>query len=154
FFSRAAKYVCVFVVIAIGFSTFQVAKDRDLIGTLSYHEMGRYLFAVGAAITQSRYGIGGFVADGHIEVALMSGGLSNRPSELDPLGISFPDNLRDRRLLQRALTDAREVALEPPPNGPREDGRYPRLHGSEGNDPGLVTYVRLGFALFGFSLSS
>jgi len=131
-----------------------VVFEKKLVGTITPHEWGRYLFGLGAAITKSKYGIGGFVAEDYVELALMQGGLSDRPLELDSLGVSFPNNLRDPCLLQSALESAHDLVMEPPANAPDRDGRYSRLHGSHGSEVGLATYTRLSFLLFGFNLSS
>ena len=49
------------------------AFEKQLVGTISPHEWGKYRLAIGAAITQSKYGIGGFVEEDNIESMLMLG---------------------------------------------------------------------------------
>src|SRR5712691_2813150 len=140
-------------VLLLGLSLY-IPFERKLVGTISLQEWGRYQLAVGAAITQAKYGIGGFVSEDYIDTALVQGGLGDRPLELDLLGFAFPDNLRNEALLQKALERARDVDVGPPANTPDENGYYSRLHGQYGQDVGLVTYTRLGFMFFGFSLVS
>src|SRR5919201_7036870 len=66
---------------------------KKLVGTIVPQEWGRYLYGVSVALTASKYGIGGFVYDNYIVLAVMRAGLSDRELELSPLGVTFPDNL-------------------------------------------------------------
>jgi hypothetical protein len=130
----------------------QTSFQKQMTKAISVHELGRYTFAIAAAITKMKYEIGGFVAADDVWLALMRGGLSDRELELDLLGVSYPDNLRDGDLLQKALERARDAESMPPTNIPNERGFYSGLTGSDGQDAALVAYASLSFALFGFSL--
>jgi len=144
----ASAAIIVVIALLVG-STFYIGVKKHLVGTIAGEEWGRYLFGIGAALTQSRFGISGFVIDNPIEQKLQTEGLTDNSEMLNALGVKFPDNLRDERLLQRALEQARLFDVPPPP-----PGDYQRLRGSSGDDVGIVTYTRLSFWLFGLRVSS
>src|SRR5262245_14285357 len=135
-----ARIVGIVISVLLLILSIRIVFEKNLVGTMTPQEWGRYLFGIGATITKWKYDIGSFVAEDYVELALMKGGLSDRALELDPLGSSFPDNLRNRALLQKALEATRDLKMEPPRNAPAATGRYNRLHGSHGNDVGIVTY--------------
>ena len=143
--SRVGALLSVLLVAA----TLRVTVDKNLVGTFDDHEWGRYLFAMGAALTQLRWGISGYVIDSYIEMELGVGGLTGTQSLLEPLGTKLPDNLRDERLMQAALERAYKLDLPPPPAGD-----YSTLRGSHGDDVGAATFTALAFFLFGVGISS
>ncbi|MFL5086090.1 MAG: hypothetical protein ACJ8FP_14845, partial [Xanthobacteraceae bacterium] len=125
-------------------ATFNAGVEKDLVGTFTSQGWGRYLFGIGAALTQSRFGIGGYVIDNPIEQKLQSEGLTDNPDILKSLGTTFPQNLRDRRLMQNALERARDFAVPPPPPGDHQ-----RLRGAVGDDVGIASFASLSFWIFG-----
>src|SRR5712691_5817366 len=129
-------------------ATCQLGIEKRLVGSVGVHEWGRYLFGIGAALTQSRWGITGYVIDNTVEQKLQIRGLTDNLDMLKALGVKFPDNLRDERLLQGALETARVFDVPP-----AATGDYERLRGSGGDDIGLAIYTSLAFFLFGFKVS-
>jgi hypothetical protein len=149
--SLAARLVGIALTLLFFGFNLSLVFEKGLVGTVSLQSWGRYQLAIGSAITQSKYGIGGFASEDHIDVALINAGLTDgSPEKLAALGYKFPDNLRDPALIQRAMNAARDLNMPPPPNVPNQDGIYNRLHGQYGQDVGLVTYARVAFLLFGF----
>jgi hypothetical protein len=147
--SRSSSLAGVLLTVLLVIGIFRVGVDKNLVGTFTDNEWGRYLFAMGAALTQLKGGPGGYVIDNVIETKLGMGGLTAMPEVLEPLGTKFPDNLRSEALMQRALEGARDVDVPPPP-----EGDYTRLRGSHGDDVGLATFASLAFLLFGVKVSS
>ena len=144
----ATTALMVMVVLLWG-ATFRAGVEKNLVGTLNAQEWGRYLFAFGATLTQSRFGIGGYVIDGPIEQKLQSEGLTDNPEVLKRLGSKFPDNLHDSRIMQNALERANDFDVAAPP-----PGDYQRLRGSVGDDVGIATFTSFAFRLFGLKVSS
>jgi hypothetical protein len=125
--------------------------QKNLISTLTQQGWGRQLYAISAALTKMRFGVGGAAVDVRLFATLMRGGLTNAP---DPaLGVRFPDNLRDVRLLRSALARAQTIDL-PPPRPADAEGRYSDLIGFFGEDTGLGTYAYLAFEAFGGNIPS
>jgi hypothetical protein len=102
----AASFAGLFLTVLIVIATFRVGVDKNLVGTFTTHEWGRYFFSVGAALTQLKGGPGDYVIDNVIENKLSMGGFTESPQWLDPLGSKFPDNLHNEALLQHALDGA------------------------------------------------
>src|SRR5262245_35472845 len=130
-------------------ATFRVGVDKNLAGTFTSNEWGRYLFAMGAALTHLKGGPGGYVVDNVIENKLHMSGFTASPEWLEPVGSKFPDNLYNEALMQHALDAAKNVDVPPTP-----EGNYSRLRGSHGDDVGLATFTELAFLLFGVKVSS
>jgi len=147
--SRWSRSVGVLLTALLLVATFRVGVDKNLVGTFTDNEWGRYLFGIGAALTHLKGGSSGYVIDNMIETKLSMGGFTASPEWLEPVGSKFPDNLHDEGLMQRALEGARDLDVPQPP-----PGDYARLRGSHGDDVGLVTFVTLAFLLFGIKISS
>jgi hypothetical protein len=146
---RMSSVVAVIVILLLTIAIFRVGVDKHLRSTITANEWGRYLFAIGAALTHTKFGIGGFVIDDPIEQKLQIEGVTDNPKMLSALGIEFPNNLRDETLLQRALERTRDFDVPPAPAG-----NYQRLRGSSGDDVGLATYASISFYLFGLKVSA
>jgi hypothetical protein len=138
---RRIQVVAVISVVAMLFIAFRIALLRGFDHMIGIEAWGRMLFAFGGAITDQTFGIGGYVTGGYVEQVLISNGLTADPAVLAKLGTSFPDNLRNPVLIQNAINQAAGFAHGPGP-----------LRGATGDDPGLVDYVKLSFALFGRTL--
>jgi hypothetical protein len=147
--ARWPSAVPIIVVVILWGATLSAGIAKNLVGTFNAHDWGRYLFAIGAALTHSKYGIGGYVIDVPIEQTLQSEGLTGQPQILERLGRTFPENLQDARFMQQALERANGLDVPAPP-----PGDYRRLRGTVGDDVGLTTFARLAFLLFGLKVSS
>jgi hypothetical protein len=133
------------VAITIGLAAwiFQIGVHKNLAGTLNGNEWSRYLYGIAAALTKAKTGVGGFVADDPISVALLRGGLTDNERIANELGWPFPSNLANAALLERALQRAQALHIETV---------RPWLVGSD--DVGLVTFSRMAFATFGTHVTS
>src|SRR5205085_1422399 len=131
-----------------------IAFERNLVGTVTQHGWGRVLQGVGAALTQLRCGVGGFVIDKRIDAVLQNSGFTGHQRLLDPFGETYPANLRNEKRLHNALDRAQMIDCALPGSAPDSTGHYPRLLGFNGEDVGMSSYTLLAFALFGISLSS
>ena len=109
----------------------------------------RELYAVSAALTKLRFGIGGSAVDRRIFATLMVAGIARNPAP--ELHVQFPDNLRNAKLLQSALQRAQTIEL-PPPAPADVHGDYGDLMGFSGEDTGLGTFHYLAFRLFGVNI--
>src|SRR5580704_10313715 len=123
--------------------------EKNLVSTLTQQGWTRELYAVSAALTKMRFGIGGSAVDRRIFAALVGAGLARNPPP--ELNVQFPDNLRDAKLLQSALQRADTIDL-PPPAPAAANGGYVDLIGFEGEDTGLGTFHYLAFRLFGVNI--
>src|ERR1700722_20485414 len=123
--------------------------QKNLVSTVTEQGWGRELYGISAALTKLRFGIGGSAIDQRLFATLMRSGLTSEP---DPaLGVRFPDNLRDAKLLQSALLQAQTMDL-PPPAPANAKGDYIDLIGFAGEDTGLGTYNYLAFSIFGVNI--
>jgi hypothetical protein len=123
--------------------------EKDLVGTLAPQGWARQLYGISAALTKLRFGIGGSAVDQRIFTALVRGGLASEP---DPaLGARYPDNFRDAKLLQSALSQAQTIDL-PPPRSANAEGQYLDLTSFSGEDTGLAAYDYLAFRAFGVNI--
>jgi hypothetical protein len=148
--ARFAASLAGLIALAFLAATFQVGFNKDLVKTITPEEWGRYLFGISAAITELKFGIGWFASSEYVEGALQQGGLTADPTWLKPLGVDFPENLKDPQVLQSALEKA--WAMPHATNKPEAEGYYNALRGASGDDVGLSTYTILGFLLFGRDL--
>ncbi len=123
--------------------------EKNLVNTLSQQGWTRELFAISAALTKMRFGIGGSAVDRRIFAALVAAGIAQNPGP--ELNVQFPDNLRDAKLLQSALQRAQTIDL-PPPAPADVHGDYGDLMGFSGEDTGLGTYTYLAFRFFGVNI--
>ena len=123
--------------------------EKNLVNTLTQQGWTRELYAISAAVTKMRFGIGGSAVDRRIFTTLVGAGLARNPPP--ELNVQFPDNLRDRKLLQSALQRAQTIDL-PPPAPADANGAYIDLMGFSGEDTGLGTYTYLAFRLFGVNI--
>ena len=96
-----------------------------------------------------RDGIGGYAVDLRIFAVLRSGGFTENPAP--ELGVRYPDNFRDAKLLEAALRRAQTADL-PPPAPADANGNYNDLISFSGEDLGLGTYAYLAFAAFGVTI--
>ena len=123
--------------------------EKNLVNTLSQQGWTRELYAISAALTKMRFGIGGSAVDRRIFTTLVVAGIAQNPAP--ELNVRFPDNLRDAKLLQSALQRAQTIDL-PPPAPADVHGDYGDLMGFSGEDTGLGTYTYLAFRLFGVNI--
>jgi len=137
----AVAIVCVSLIAA-----FRVGVERGLRDTVGNGSWGRILFGVGTAITQMDHGGYGYALSTVIETILTYGGLTDDTKILAPLGVEFPDNLRDPALINAAIDKAAKFRW---PFNPDE-----AIRGSGGDDLGFVDYVRLSFLVFGHKIQS
>ena len=129
-----------------------VAFEKNLVATLTQHGWGRTLQGIGAALTQRHCGIDGFVIDRGIDNTLRIGGISDAGQNLSPLGMIYPENLRNLVLLQSALDRAASIDCAQSARVADAAGRYTGLLGFNGEDAGMGTYTRLAFSVFGINL--
>jgi hypothetical protein len=123
--------------------------QKNLVSTLTEQGWGRELYGISAALTKLRFGVGGAAVDRRLFATLMRSGLTSVP---DPtLGVRYPDNLRDARLLQSALVQAQTIDVQPPAPANAE-GEFIDLAGFSGEDTGLGTYDYLAFRIFGVNI--
>jgi len=123
--------------------------EKNLVSTLTRQGWNRELYAISAALTKMRFGIGGAAIDRRIFNALKEAGLAQNPPPA--LNVRFPDNLRDAKLLQSALQQAQTTNLSPP--APADiHGEFIDLIGFAGEDTGLGTYNDLAFRAFGVNI--
>ena len=125
--------------------------EKNLVSTLTQQEWTRELYAISAALTKMRFGIGGSAVDRRIFTALQAAGIARDPPP--ELNVQFPDNLRDAKLLQSALKRGHTIDL-PPPAPADANGDYVDLMGFAGEDTGLGTYDYLAFRIFGVSVAA
>jgi hypothetical protein len=130
-------------------ATLWVLFEKNLVSTMTQQGWTRELYAVSAALTKMRFGIGGSAVDRRIFATLVGAGLARNPPP--ELNVQFPDNLRDAKLLQSALQRADTIDL-PPPAPAAANGGYVDLIGFEGEDTGLGTFHYLAFRLFGVNI--
>ena len=119
--------------------------EKNLVSTLTQQGWTRELYAISAALTKMRFGIGGSAVDRRIFTTLVVAGLAQNPAP--ELNVRFPDNLRDVKLLQSALQRAQTIDL-PPPAPADAHGDYVDLMGFSGEDTGLGTYSLPGVPAF------
>jgi hypothetical protein len=123
--------------------------EKNLVNTLSQQGWTRELYAISAAVTKMRFGVGGSAVDRRIFTTLVVAGIARNPAP--ELNVRFPDNLRDAKLLQSALQRARNIDV-PPPAPADANGDYGDLMGFSGEDTGLGTFHYLAFRLFGMNI--
>jgi hypothetical protein len=123
--------------------------EKNLVNTLSQQGWSRELYAISAALTKMRFGIGGSAVDRRIFTTLVVAGIALHPAP--ELNVQFPDNLRDAKLLQSALQQAQTIDL-PPPAPADANGDYGDLMGFSGDDTGLGTFHYLAFRFFGVNI--
>jgi hypothetical protein len=144
--TRWFLWVAVTIVCISLIGAFRIGIDRGLRDTIGTGSWGRVLFGVGAAITQMRHGGYGYTMSTVIETVLEYGGFTAAPEILAPLGVKFPDNLRDTALINAAIDKAAKFRW---PFNPEE-----AIRGSRGDDLGFVDYVGLSFLVFGSKIQS
>jgi hypothetical protein len=123
--------------------------EKNLVNTLTQQGWTRELYAISAALTKMRFGIGGSAVDRRIFTTLVTAGIAQNPAP--ELNVRFPDNLSDAKLLQSALQRALTIDL-PPPAPADAHGDYIDLMGFSGEDTGLGAYTYLAFRLFGVNI--
>src|SRR5262249_27632966 len=128
------------------FGAFRVGVLRNVHSTIADGSWGRVQFAIGAAITSMAHGGYGYTMSEVIGTVFAYAGLTGDPVVLGTVGATFPDNLRNSVLIDRAIKKAVEFTF---PFNPNE-----RVVGSSGEDVGAVDYVRLSFLLFGYKTIS
>ena len=130
-------------------ATLSTLFEKNLVNTLTQQGWTRELYAISAALTKMRFGIGGSAVDRRIFTTLVVAGLAQNPAP--ELNVRFPDNLSDAKLLQSALQRALTIDLLPPAPADAH-GEYSDLMGFSGEDTGLGTYTYLAFRLFGVNI--
>ncbi len=123
--------------------------EKNLVDTVTQQGWSRQLYAISAALTKLRFGIGGAAIDQRLLATLIRGGLTSQAEQLPD--VPYPDNLRDAKLLQSALLRAQTIDL-PPPAPANAKGDYIDLIGFSGEDIGLGTYNYLAFRVFGVNI--
>jgi hypothetical protein len=123
--------------------------EKNLVSTMTQQGWTRELYAISAAVTKMRFGIGGSAVDKRIFTTLVAAGIALNP--VPELNVRFPDNLRDAKLLQSALQRTRTIDL-PPPAPADAHGDYSDLMGFAGEDTGLGSYDYLAFRAFGMNV--
>jgi hypothetical protein len=81
-------------------------------------QLGRSLFAIASAISANAYGLRGAVYFEPVIDALQEAGLTSNPVELLRLGTTFPDNLSNGVLINKAIQHA-SVTVGPARSGLR-----------------------------------
>jgi hypothetical protein len=106
--------------------------------------------AIGVAISDLAFGLNkGYVGYGAVLQALLNGGMTKQVPLIEKLGKTFPDNLKDRKLLNDAIASALTVQI------PQTVGFEDRsLFSMVFADLGLVDYDKLAFLLFGFRIEA
>lgn len=128
------------------FLAFRAGLVRGLQDTIADQAWGRAQFAIGSAITSMKHRGYGYTISPGIQTTLEYAGLTGDPSVLKTLGTTFPDNLRNPALINKAIQKAVDFKA---PFNPRTEVR-----GNGGDDVGLVDFARLSFFLFGFGVVS
>jgi hypothetical protein len=129
-------------------ATLSTLFEKNLVDSLSQQGWTRELYAISAALTKMRFGIGGSAVDRRIFTTLVAAGIAQNPAP--ELHVRFPDNLRNAKLLQSALQRAQTIDLPPAPADAHGD--YGDLMGFSGEDTGLGTFHYLAFRLFGVNI--
>jgi hypothetical protein len=90
----------------------------------------------------------GFAADSRVQDALVHNGLTNSQEILEPLGLTWPENLRDPNVINRAMEAASKLGdLKPDQSlNPR------RMLLAENEDVGVIDFYKLSFRLFGLKV--
>ena len=146
------SWSAIFVALLLLAAMLGTVFEKGLVGIVTPQSWSRDLYGVSAALTKLRFGIGGGAVDLRLYATLLRGGLTDAP---DPaLGVRYPDNLRDAKLLQSALLRAQTIEVTPPRNFVDANGEYVDLVGFYGDDIGIGTYAWLAFVAFGVSISS
>ena len=109
-------------------------------------EWGRYLFAIASAISANAYGLRGAVYFEPVTDALQEAGLTSDPVKLLRLGASYPDNLSDGVLINKAIQHASDLQLRIPE--PAQQTEKYKVRGLANDDPGYADFVRLSFSIF------
>jgi hypothetical protein len=144
--ARLFLWLAVAIVSVSLIAAFHLGVERGFRDTIGNGNWGRILFGVGTAITQMDHGGYGYALSTVIETILTYGGLTDDAKILAPLGVEFPDNLRDPALINAAIDKATRFEW---PFNPKE-----AIRGSGGDDLGFVDYVRLSFLVFGHKIQS
>jgi hypothetical protein len=116
------------------------------------NEAGRFVFALGSALTKKVYGLEGYVVLEPIEAALQSGGLTSDPDKLARIGARFPENFYDSILINNAIKEASSVPIRIP--RPKLQNEKYNVRTSSGDDLGFVDFVLLSFYLFSPSIEA
>jgi hypothetical protein len=119
---------------------------------ISAHDWGRALFAIGSAITANVYGLRGSVYFEPVTDALQEAGLTGNLEKLRRLGSSFPGNLLDGALINKAIQHASHLQLRIPE--PAQQTEKFNVRGLGSDDPGYAEFVRLSFTIFSPSIES
>jgi hypothetical protein len=137
--SLAVLVVVLGLVISAGYSA---GFDRRL----APNESGRWIFALGSALTNKVYGLGGYVSFEPVEAALQAGGLATDPDQF------LPDNFYDNILINKAIKQASNLSIRIP----RAELQYEahNVRANPGDDLGLVDFVLLSFSLFSPSVEA
>ena len=135
----AVLVVVLGLVISAGYSA---GFDRRL----APNESGRWIFALGSALTNKVYGLGGYVSFQPVEAALQAGGLATDADQF------VPDNFYDNILINKAIKQASNLSIRIP----RPELQYEAVgvRTNPGDDLGLVDFVLLSFTLFSPSVEA
>ncbi len=147
-----SRYFCIlFVGIAVIFLLFSfrygIEKKYDQIfpAAVEYQNVN-----LASAVTRYIYGLDyGFAADIRVYNSLRKNGVTQYKWLLDPLGVEFPDNLRDSELLNNALQEAAKLgSLE------KKTKVFSDVKPIEPSDLGMALFFELSFRTFGYEISS
>ena len=140
---RCFRWLMIVSTFLFVYGAFQIGIDRGFHRTIDPADWGRLQFGIGAAITSIAHGGHGYIVYDNISTVLAYAGLTGDAGVLASIGQRFPDNLRNESLINAAIDKA--VRFQPAASKP---------HGAATEDPGIVDFARIGFALFGYKLHS
>jgi hypothetical protein len=119
---------------------------------ISAAEWGRSLFHIASAITAKVYNVPGNVYFEPVADALKDAGITAEVEKLRKRRLSFPANLANSQIINRAIKYASNLPLQAPPPE-RQNERY-NIRGLGGDDPGYADLVQLSFAILSPKIES
>ena len=128
-------------------ATFRTGIHYGMDQKVSWEGYGRVLNAVGAIMTEKRYGQGGYAISDLIHSELSQRGFTAEPGIVKKLGVTVPENLQATFLdnvLQRMWRELGSVS---------EAGRG-SIRGLGADDVGYVDFAKLAFWTFGLNIRS
>ena len=143
----AGSVLIALVALLIFGATFRTGIHYGMDQKVSWEGYGRVLNAVGAIMTEKRYGQGGYTISDLIHAELSQRGFTAEPDIVKKLGVTVPENLQATFLdnvLQRMWRDLGSVS---------EGGRG-SIRGLGADDVGYVDFAKLAFWTFGLHIRS
>jgi hypothetical protein len=143
-----AALICFLVAGTLLVRMYDVCVSRGMDGTLG--EAGNQINSIAVAVSEMVFGLDqGYVGYEAVRIALKRNGMTADPAQAAAFGTRFPDNLRDRALLNDAITAAMQVPV--PKYGNFADRSYFSMKEA---DLGLVDFTKLAFHVFGFRIEA